>query len=64
LHRPAWFPAPAFVLRLVLGEMADGLLLSSARVHPERLIESGYQFKYSKVDQALRAAVAGHMTFL
>ncbi|MEW6157290.1 MAG: TIGR01777 family oxidoreductase [Verrucomicrobiota bacterium] len=64
LHRPAWFPAPAFVLRLVLGEMADGLLLSSARVHPERLIESGYQFKYSKVDQALCAAVAGHMTFL
>ena len=32
LHRPSLFPAPAFALRLVLGEMADALLLSSQRV--------------------------------
>jgi hypothetical protein len=44
LHRPALFPAPAFALRLALGEMADGLLLSSARVLPFKLADSGYQF--------------------
>lgn len=44
LHRPALFPAPAFALRLLLGEMADALLLSSERVVPERLESLGYKF--------------------
>src|SRR5712692_6635198 len=35
MHRPALFPAPAFALRLALGEMADALLLSSQRVAPQ-----------------------------
>jgi uncharacterized protein (TIGR01777 family) len=46
MHRPAFFPAPAFALRLVLGEMADALLLSSQRVVPQRLQELGYNFQY------------------
>src|SRR5204863_1858407 len=37
MHRPALFPAPAFALRLALGEMADALLLSSQRVAPQAL---------------------------
>ncbi len=37
-------PAPAFALRLALGEMADGLLLASARVAPRRLGEAGFAF--------------------
>jgi len=41
MHRPALFPAPAFALRLALGEMADALLLSSQRVLPSRLEQSG-----------------------
>jgi len=45
VHRPAIFPAPAFALRLMLGEMADGLLLSSQRVLPEKLRSLGYQFQ-------------------
>lgn len=44
LHRPALFPAPAFALRLMLGEMADALLLASTRVVPEQLEELGYRF--------------------
>jgi uncharacterized protein len=44
LHRPALFPAPAFALRLALGEMADALLLSSQKVMPSMLVENGYKF--------------------
>ena len=44
LHRPALFPAPAFALRLALGEMADALLLISQRVAPSKLADSGYSF--------------------
>jgi hypothetical protein len=54
LHRPAIFPAPAFALRLMLGEMADALLLSSQRVFPDKLMKLGYEFQ----DGELRAALA------
>lgn len=53
LHRPALFPAPAFALRLALGEMADALLLSSQRVAPSRLVESGYSFAQTDLAGAL-----------
>src|SRR5271166_3400498 len=46
LHRPALFPAPAFALRLILGEMADALLLSSQRVMPTQLEKLGYRFLF------------------
>ncbi|MDT7603819.1 MAG: uncharacterized protein QOF61_1816 [Acidobacteriota bacterium] len=54
LGRPTLLPAPAFGLRLALGEMADALLLSSTRVVPERLQAAGYDFKYPTLDGALR----------
>ena len=54
LGRPTIFPAPAPVLRLALGEMADELLLASTRVEPRRLMETGYQFRYPTVEAALR----------
>ncbi len=44
LHRPTIFPMPAFVAKIVLGEMAEALLLSSARVVPENLQAHGFQF--------------------
>ena len=53
LHRPAIFPAPPFVLRLALGEMADALLLSSQRVLPSRLTDSGYLFLQPDLASAL-----------
>ena len=54
VHRPALFPAPAFALRLALGEMADALLLSSQRVAPQALEKLGYRFLYSELPVALK----------
>jgi uncharacterized protein (TIGR01777 family) len=55
MHRPAFLPAPAFALRLMLGEMADSLLLTGQRVIPAKATQSGFTFKYAQVDDALRA---------
>lgn len=60
LGRPAIFPAPAFALRLGLGEMADSLLLASTRVIPRQLEASGYQFRFTELDAALRYML-GHV---
>ena len=53
LHRPALFPAPAFALRLLLGEMADALLLSSQRVQPAQLQKLNFQFAHPDLAAAL-----------
>lgn len=53
VHRPALFPAPAFALRLALGEMADALLLSSQRVVPAQLERLGYRFLQPDLAPAL-----------
>ena len=54
LSRPTIFPMPAFAARLAFGEMADALLLSSARVEPARLIATGYHFHHPELGSALR----------
>jgi hypothetical protein len=54
MHRPALFPAPAFALRLALGEMADALLLSSQRVLPQDLQKLGYNFQYPDLAATLK----------
>ena len=54
LKRPTLFPLPAFVARTVLGQMADELLLASARVQPGRLLETGFQFRHPELEPALR----------
>ncbi|MEW5702577.1 MAG: TIGR01777 family oxidoreductase [Candidatus Zixiibacteriota bacterium] len=53
LHRPAFLPIPAAALRLMFGQMADELLLSSTRVVPARLLESGFDFRYRDLSSAL-----------
>jgi uncharacterized protein (TIGR01777 family) len=53
LHRPTIFPMPAFAARLALGEMADALLLSSARVDASKLAASGYNFRHPQLQPAL-----------
>ena len=55
LRRPAIFPAPAFALRLALGEMAEALLLSSQRVLPKKLEQAGYTFLHPEIGGALAA---------
>jgi len=55
IHRPALLPAPAFALRALFGEMADGALLASQRALPARLTALGYRFKYPTLPEALEA---------
>jgi len=54
-HRPAFMPTPGFALRLLLGEMADGLLLSGQRAVPAKADALGFSFTYTHVDDALAA---------
>jgi hypothetical protein len=54
LRRPALLSLPAFAARLAFGEMADALLLAGARVIPVRLQASGYRFRFSDLESALR----------
>jgi uncharacterized protein (TIGR01777 family) len=51
LHRPFWFPAPAFLLRAGLGEMSV-LLLEGRFARPRRLQELGYEFRFSNLETA------------
>lgn len=57
LHRPALFPAPAFALKLALGEMADALLLASQRVVPGMLSRLSYRFLYPQLGQVFEKIV-------
>jgi len=57
LRRPALLRLPAFVLRRAFGEMADHLMLSGQRVLPKQAEETGYQFLYPTLPEALREIV-------
>ena len=58
LHRPTVLPAPAFALRLALGELADELLLASTRVEPAVLTARGFRFADPTLAGALRRLLA------
>jgi uncharacterized protein (TIGR01777 family) len=59
LHRRAWTFLPAFAARLVFGEMADEVLLTSQQAIPKRLLEAGFKFKYADLGTALEAIIRG-----
>ena len=52
LHRSAFFLVPAFVLRAVLGHMANEVLLSSCRATPKRLLDAGFVFNHVNLENA------------
>ncbi|MEO8499363.1 MAG: TIGR01777 family oxidoreductase [Vicinamibacteria bacterium] len=54
LNRPAVIPVPRFALDILLGEMTGPLLLASARVNPEKALDSGFEFSYPALEPALR----------
>ncbi len=54
LNRPTVMPMPAFAARLAFGEMANDLLLASTKVAPKRLSDSGYDFQYPELENALK----------
>lgn len=53
LQRPTRLRMSAFVARLIFGEMADALLLSSIRAIPQKLLDASYSFRHGKLDQTL-----------
>jgi uncharacterized protein (TIGR01777 family) len=56
LSRPVLFALPSLAARIVFGEMADEALLASAKVSAARLMDSGYQFRFPGLEDALRSA--------
>lgn len=59
LNRPTFLPLPAPAAKLALGEVADELLLPSARVEPERLKETGYAYRHPELEGAFRELLKG-----
>ncbi len=57
VHRPAILPAPAFALRLALGELSR-VMLDSVRVIPKVALEDGYTFRFPNVEAGLQASSA------
>jgi uncharacterized protein (TIGR01777 family) len=58
INRPSWLRAPAAAVRLILGELADELVLSGLRVVPKRLLGAGYAFSYPDIASALEEIYA------
>ena len=58
LSRPTIFPVPAFAARLAFGEMADALLLSSAKVEPKRLRDTGFSFQHDQLKATLTKIIS------
>ena len=58
LHRPTFLKTPTWLIRLLLGEMGQELLLASIRLHPKRLLESGYSFQYARLEDALQHLIS------
>lgn len=54
LRRPSWFHVPALALKMLLGEMAESLILSGQRALPKRLLAAGFKFQFPSVEAALR----------
>lgn len=57
LRRPTFFSIPAFMVKLIFGQLGEEVLLSSTRVKPKKLEEEGFQFNYPYLEQALKVLV-------
>jgi uncharacterized protein (TIGR01777 family) len=54
IKRPTIFPVPTFGIKILFGEMGEELLLSSGRVIPQKLIDTGFKFKFEHLANALK----------
>lgn len=59
LGRPAFFPVPAFAVRVLFGEMGRSTVLASARVSPKKLLSGGYEFFHAELSGALSDVISG-----
>lgn len=57
VSRPTFIPLPSFAVKMLMGEMGEGLLLTSTRVVPQVLIDSSFEFEHPELEIALRAIV-------
>lgn len=57
LKRPTIFPLPAVVVKTLMGEMGETLLLGGVMVQPKRFLDAGYQFKHATLESSLRACL-------
>ena len=57
MKSPAWLPVPGVALRLVMGQMADEMLLKGALVKPDKLLQAGYQFQSADIETALKHVI-------
>jgi len=57
LYRPTFLPIPEFAVSMIFGEMGDALLLASTKVIPKRLLDAGFEFKYTDLKKAIEDAV-------
>ena len=56
MHRPNWLPVPLFSLRLALGKVAE-VITTGQRAVPKALSETGVEFRYAKLEEAMGATV-------
>jgi uncharacterized protein (TIGR01777 family) len=57
LKRPSFMPAPAFMIRMAMGEFGN-VLLDSQRTVPDKLLQYGFKFKYADIKSAIQAVVS------
>lgn len=53
IHRPYWFPTPAFALKIALGEKST-MVLDGQYVVPQKLVENNFVFNYPDLERALK----------
>ena len=59
MKRPVFLPpVPAWILRAVMGEMSD-IVLKGSRISVRKSLESGYDFRFNKLDDALKNIILG-----
>ena len=58
LNRPAFLPAPGFMLHLIYGEFAD-VILTGQKVLPQKLLAAGFEYQFPTIDQALEHLLPG-----
>ena len=58
LHRPRWLPAPAWAIKLALGEAGQHLLLDDVQLQPVRLAADGFEWRHPTITDAVKAAVS------
>lgn len=53
INKPSFIPVPSFILKLILGEMSE-MLLTGQKAVPKKLLQYGFQFKFNKLEEALK----------